>query len=43
MFQLTEIPVRVTYVAVGLGKCNGAKASVVAIEIEMVYINNYSK
>ena len=34
MFQLTEIPVGATYVAVGLGKCNGAKASVVAIVVK---------
>ena len=34
MFQLTEIPVRATYVAVDLGKYNGAKASVVAIVVK---------
>ena len=34
MFQITQMRVSLAYVAVGLGKCNGAKASDVAIVVK---------
>ena len=43
VLQLTEILGWVTYVAVGLGKCTGAKASVVAIVVKSICMSNIAK